>query len=54
MRLANLIENTFGRCCSSSDALFPSSFAFSKSFFACSRSLILATMMSSPICMRMA
>jgi len=38
----SLIEKTFGRSSSSSDALLPSFFAASKSCRACSRSLILA------------
>ena len=46
--LATFIVNTLGRLCSSSEALFPSRFAASNSLFAFSRSLILATMRTSP------
>ena len=47
--LATFIVKTLGRLCSSSDALFPSFFAASNSVFACSRSLIFATIRTSPI-----
>ena len=51
--LATFIVNTLGRLCSSSDALFPSFFAVSNSVFACSRCLIFATILTSPMVMVM-
>ena len=46
--LATFIVNTLGRLCSRSEALFPSVFAVSNSRVAFSRSLIFATIRTSP------
>ena len=46
--LASFMVNTFGRLCSSSDAFFPSRLAASNSRAARSRSLIVATVRTSP------
>ena len=44
MTLATFMVKTFGRCCSSSAALFPAACAASNSFFAACFSRILARM----------
>ena len=46
--LASFIVNTLGRLCSSSEAFLPSRFAASNSRAARSRSLIVATVRTSP------